>query len=158
MSETIEYEEVTGFKNTLTGSIPITETRTLTHTPDTTTIKKQCCAGCAEVKNIALTMCTDGKTMPLCRTCRKPYVINITAKSLISQLPDKSITLSNMKVLRVYDELRELVDNAFICAVSTHSTALQNKVTKVKTVEMYKRLGMKLSKIEPVVTICPEVI
>lgn len=150
---TIEYDVTTGFKDTLTVSIPTTETRKITHKKEIASTDKSIPCVCGETQHLKAVECTDGKVRNLCRVCRQPVTIDITAKSLISQTPDERIVLSSLKVLEIVDILSEIIGDHKIVRMSSRSTSLQNKVTKSKTVDLYKKYGLKLSKAEPTLTI-----
>lgn len=154
MSEhTMEIEETLEFKNTLTASIPKTEVKKIVHMKEIASIDKSIPCVCGETQYLKTVECTDGKVRNLCRACRQPVTIDITAKSLISHTHDERIVLSPLKVLDVTDLLFEIIGDHKIVRMSSRSTSLQNKVTKSKTVDLYKKYGLKLSRAEPTLTI-----
>ena len=91
----IEYEEITGYKDTLTSSIPIVETKTLTARIDKNRVCKLPCK-CGETKGIAYTHTYNGQWAPLCKKCRVPTVIDITVRSMVAPDEDGKPAISNI--------------------------------------------------------------
>lgn len=148
----MKVEKVIGFKETLTSSIPNVEEIEVKQTKDHGRLAKVPCK-CGETKNVKYVQGTHS-LLPLCRECRKVTVLDITVRSLITQADDLSIQISPDKVMTTFDELRDyILQEHPIVRVSTQSSALKNKITKSKAVDLYQKLGLKLTKSEPTLTL-----
>jgi hypothetical protein len=146
----MKYEQVTDYKESITGSIPIVEEIDVREDKDITTVRKMPCI-CGATKNLKTVMTPNG-IMTLCRECRKPVIIDITARSIITQIGDE-LGVSPLKTLDVLDLIGEIVESHPIVRVCQKSTALEHKMTRSKTVDIYKHFNLKLSKSNPTVTL-----
>lgn len=133
----MEVEQIRGFKNTLTSSVPIVETVTLEPSVDVSKIKKQCqrCHKLRVTRPYSTPLVTESNPTGmhwLCRECAKPVRI---------ELRNYSNPLSKMKVVEFFQELT--VPQVF--QVSVDSPALKGW-DKSWYVELRKKFHMELTK------------
>ena len=133
----MEVEQIRGFKNTLTSSVPIVETVTLEPSVDVSKIKKQChrCHKLRVTRPYSTPLITESNPTGmhwLCRECAKPVRI---------ELRNYSNPLSKMKVVEFFQELT--VPQVF--QVSVDSPALKGW-DKSWYVELRKKFHMELTK------------
>lgn len=133
----MEVEQIRGFKNTLTSSVPIVETVTLEPSVDVSKLKKQCqrCHKLRVTRPYSTPLVTESNPTGmhwLCRECAKPVRI---------ELRNYSNPLSKMKVVEFFQELT--VPQVF--QVSVDSPALKGW-DKSWYVELRKKFHMELTK------------
>ena len=133
----MEVEQIRGFKNTLTSSVPIVETVTLEPSVDVSKIMKLChrCHKLRVTRPYSTPLVTESNPTGmhwLCRECAKPVRI---------ELRNYSNPLSKMKVVEFFQELT--VPQVF--QVSVDSPALKGW-DKSWYVELRKKFHMELTK------------
>lgn len=128
----MKTETVTGFKDTLTGSIPIVEDIEVKHSKDISKTKAQCtickCNGAKYVSTVS------GMVL-MCRDCEKKmtvtlYIADIQLKTDV--LVVDLIGWLNWHPLRAF-------------RLSTQSTALKNPLTRALMVNIKDKYNMKLT-------------